>query len=108
MKGGIEEKANVLSLGLKSKKVVADAMVVYAYAAFRGDGGIRVCARVSFDVCVVWVKIEVEQLLVRNVAAGLRVVVVFLATRAAVQNAPRIMSRMSCEAPRHTSLINFE
>jgi hypothetical protein len=28
-KGGIEEMANLLSLGLKSKKVVADAMVVY-------------------------------------------------------------------------------
>jgi hypothetical protein len=87
---------NVLSLVLKSKKVVADAMVRYVCAVllFWGSGSIysRVYVGTSGSLAV-------EKFLssLCDIVEGLSICV-GLATTRAVQNATRIISRMSCES----------
>lgn len=83
-------------MGLKSKKVVADAMVLYVYTVLPVWGGSSICSRVYVGTSG---GLAMEKFLsgLCNIAADLSICV-GLATTRAVQNATRIMSRMSCES----------
>ena len=99
MEGGLEAwrgdlGTNVLSLGLKSKKVVAEAIVLYVYTVLLTCGSGGMCGRVYGGIGV---GLVVEKFLGSLCEAGLSICV-GLATTRAVQNATRIISRMSCES----------